>query len=80
MPHHSTIGYAKAANIFWGRALKEGNYPIFGVCLGFNIMATMSNNNGERKSYNVKTHLLICHNYLQSFYSGSLFRTRLNGI
>ena len=39
-------GYAKAANILWEMALKSRDYPIFGICLGFNLMATLSNSNG----------------------------------
>ena len=46
---HSSTGYAKAANILWDMALKSGDYPIFGICLGFNLMATLSNNNGVKK-------------------------------
>ena len=40
-------GYAKATNILWEMALKSGDYPIFGICLGMQIMATISNNNGR---------------------------------
>ena len=46
---HSTTGYAKGAKILWDLALKSGDYPIIGFCLGFNIMATLSNNNGAEK-------------------------------
>ena len=47
--YHLTTGYAKAAKILWDMALKSGDYPIIGVCLGFNLMATLSNNNGVEK-------------------------------
>ena len=47
--YHLTTGYAKAAKILWDMALKSGDYPIIGVCLGFNLMATLSNNNGVDK-------------------------------
>ena len=40
-------GYARATNILWEMALKSGDYPIFGICLGMQIMATISNNNGR---------------------------------
>jgi hypothetical protein len=44
-------GYATAGKVLWNYATKsnsEGDqYPIWGTCLGFELIATLSNNGGE---------------------------------
>ena len=41
-------GYASAGKSIWQMALESGDYPIWGTCLGFELIATLSNKqNGE---------------------------------